>query len=69
MFSFSPLWKTLIDKNISKADFRKECNIPKQTYTDMNKNKYVSLKTINKICTFLNCNISEVIEFIPDNEN
>lgn len=68
MFSYNPLWKTLIDKNMSKADFRKECNIPKQTYTDMNKNKFVSLKTIHKICSFLNCNIEDVIEFIPDGD-
>lgn len=68
MFLYNPLWKTLIDKNISKADFRKDCNIPKQTFTDMNKNKFVSLKTLNKICSFLNCKIEDVIEFIPDKD-
>ena len=68
MVSYNPLWKTLIDKNITKANFRKECNIPKQTFTDMNKNKFVSLRTINKICSFLNCKIEDVIEYIPDEE-
>lgn len=66
MISYNPLWKTLIDKNISKSKFRIECNISKQTYADMNKDKFVSLKTINKICKFLNCNISEVIEYIEE---
>lgn len=66
MISYKPLWKTLLDKNIKKSDFKKICNLSKQTYTDMNQNKFVSLKTINKICNCLNCNISDVIEFIPD---
>lgn len=69
MFSYNPLWKTLIDRNISKAELRKNCNIPKQTYTDMNKNKSVSLKTLNKICNYLNCEISDVMEFIPDSKD
>lgn len=68
MISYNPLWKTLIDRKIAKANFRKDCNIQKQTYTDMNKEKFVSLKTINKICNFLNCKIEDVIEFIPDKD-
>lgn len=66
MISYSPLWKTLIDKKISKSNFRVACNISKQTYADMNKDKFVSLKTINKICKFLNCNINDVIEYIEE---
>ena len=64
MISYSPLWKTLIDKNISKAKFRVDCNISKQTYADMNKDKFISLRTIDKICTFLNCDIKDVIEYV-----
>lgn len=66
MISYSPLWKTLIDKKIKKSDFRIACNISKQTYADMNKDKFVSLKTINKICKFLNCDIKDVIEYIDE---
>lgn len=66
MISYNPLWKTLIDKKINKAKFRIDCNISKQTYADMNKDKNVSLKTIDKICKFLDCKISDVIEYIKD---
>lgn len=64
MISYNPLWKTLINKKISKSNFRVDCNISKQTYADMNKDKFVSLRTIDKICDFLNCDISDVIEYI-----
>lgn len=69
MFSYNPLWKLLIDKNLSKTELRTSCNITKQTLADMNKNKYVSLKTLDKICKYMNCNISDVIEYIPNKED
>lgn len=64
MISYNPLWKTLIDKNISKTKFKADCNLAKQTYTDMNQNRFVSFKTIDKICYYLNCDICDVIEHI-----
>ncbi len=66
MISYDPLWKTLIDKKMSKAEFRKKCNIAKQTYADMNNDKYISLRTIERICLFLNCSISDVIDITND---
>ena len=69
MISYNPLWKTLIDKHISKPTFRKDCNIQKQTYADMNNDKFISLRTIDKICDFLQCNIEDVIEHVPSNQN
>lgn len=68
MFSYNPLWKTLIDRNMNKTDLGKKCHLTKQTIADMNKNKYVSLKSLDRICKNLNCNISDIIEYIPDNE-
>lgn len=68
MFSYAPLWKTLIDKKMNKTDLRNTCNITKQTIADMSKNKYVSLKSLDKICKHLNCNIYNIIEYIPDEE-
>ena len=68
MIIYNPLWKLLIDKGLSKADFRNMCNISKQTLTEMNKNNAISFKTINRICNTLHCGISDVIEHIPDNE-
>lgn len=64
MISYSPLWKLLIDKGLSKSDFRKLCNISKQTLTEMNKKNNISLNTIDRICNTLDCNISDVIEHI-----
>lgn len=68
MFSFNPLWKTLLDKNMNKTDLLKSANLTSQTIADMGKNKFVSMATLNKICNTLKCDISDVIEYIPDND-
>ncbi len=64
MINYNPLWKLLIDKGISKSEFRNLCKISKQTLTEMNKNNNISLNTIDRICNILDCNIADVIEHI-----
>lgn len=66
MISYNPLWKLLIDLNKNKSDLRLDCNLTKGTIADMGKNKYVSLQSIERICKAYNCNISDIIEYIPD---
>lgn len=63
MFSYAPLWKQLIDKNITKTEFRKKLKFGTNTLATMNKNGYVSLKLLDEICTELNCKIEDIIEF------
>ncbi len=66
MSFFNPLWKSSIDKNIGKTQFEKDCDLQNQNYPDMNKNKYVSMSTLDRICDNLQCNMADVIKFIPD---
>lgn len=68
MFSYNPLWKTLLDKNMNKTELLKRANLTSQTIADMGKNKFVSMSTLNKICNILHCDISNVIQHFPDNE-
>ena len=68
MFSYNPLWKTLVDKNMNKTDLMNITHLSSQTIADMGKNKYVSMSTLDKICNTLNCDISNVILHVPDNE-
>lgn len=63
MFSYSPLWKQLIDRNITKTEFRKELKFGTNTLATMNKNGYVSMELLDKICLHLNCKIEDIIEF------
>lgn len=65
--SYKKLWKILIDKDMKKKDLQSKANISWTTITKMSKNEKVSLDMLMKICKALDCNIGDVIEFVPDN--
>lgn len=65
-FTFNPLWKTLIDRNMTKEDLRLGIKTSPSTIAKMGKNEYVSLDVIDRICNYLDCEISDVIEHVKD---
>lgn len=66
--SYKKLWKLLIDHDMKKKDLAKAANISNYTITKMSKGENVTIEILGKICTALNCNIDDIMEFIPDNE-
>lgn len=68
MFSYKPLWKTLIDKEINKTQLKEKINSSSRTITTMANNEYVAMSVLDKICNELNCEISDVIEHVKNKE-
>lgn len=66
MISYKPLFKLLIDRNMTREDLRKPLSMSHATIAKMGKNEYVSLEVIDKICNYLNCRIEDVIEHVKD---
>lgn len=64
--SYNKLWKLLIDKKMSKADLRKEAGIAPNTMTRLRRDEEVTLSVLSKICSTLNVNIGDVMEFMPE---
>lgn len=60
-FSYKPLWKLLIDKEMSKKSLMDLTGISKSTLDKMHRGEYVALEVINRICSNLHCDISDVI--------
>lgn len=65
-FNFNPLWKLLIDKGMTKTKLAEKIGISKSTLAKMGKNEYVSMEVIDRICNYLDCKISDVVEHIKD---
>lgn len=61
--NYSRLWKLLIDKNLNKTALREMAGISTGTLAKLGKNEYVSTEVLEKICTVLDCEIGDVIEF------
>lgn len=66
--SYKPLWKTLIDRNMTKRQLRLQAQLTTNHIANMGKGEHISMATLIKICETLNCDITDVIELIPDNE-
>ena len=62
--SYKKLWKLLIDHDMKKKDLAKAANISNYTITKMSKGENVTVEILGKICTALNCNIDDIMEFI-----
>ena len=60
--SFSPLWKTLIDRQMSKTELRTTAGLSRTTITKMGKDESVTLDVIVRICQALDCAIYDVVE-------
>ena len=64
--SYKKLWKLLIDYDMKKKDLAKAANISNYTITKMNKGENVTVETLGKICSVLDCKIDDILDFIPD---
>lgn len=64
--SYKPLWKLLIDRDMTKKALMKKTGISKSTIDKMGRSEKVSLDIIERICCNLNCNISDVIEHVSE---
>lgn len=65
MFSYKPLLKLLIDKNMTKTQLREQLGISMATLAKISKNEYISMKVLDDICNLLHCKIGDVIEHQP----
>lgn len=66
MITFEPLWETLKRKNISQYVLIKEYGVSTGTLDALRKNRSITMNTLNDLCNLLDCDISDVIRFIPD---
>lgn len=62
--SYKKLWKLLIDKDIKKKDLIARANVSPATITKMGKNGHVTTEVLLKICTALDCDISDIMEIV-----
>lgn len=66
MITFEPLWTTLKRKGISQYALIKQYGVSTGTLDALRKNRSVTLNTLNDLCNILQCEISDVIKFVPD---
>ena len=66
--SYNKLWKLLIDKKMSKADLRKAAGLAPNTMTRLRRDQEVTMAVLYKICTGIDANVGDVLDFLPDSD-
>jgi DNA-binding Xre family transcriptional regulator len=65
--SYKKLWKLLIDRDMKKKDLQQAASISSTSITKLGKNENVNTEILQKICVALQCDISDIMEIVPDN--
>ena len=68
-FSYKPLWKLLIDYDMSKKDLMKATDISKSTMDKMGRGEQVSMEIIDRLCNYFECKVEDVIQHCYDKED
>jgi len=66
--SYNKLWKLLIDRRMNRSQMRKAADISTFTLAKLGKDEKVSMAVLERICDVLNCNIGDVMDFLPDED-
>jgi len=64
--SYNKLWKLMIDRSLNKSELRALTGIGTNTLAKLSKNQPVSMEVLLKICSRLDCDISDICEFIKE---
>jgi len=64
--SYKKLWKMMIDKNLSKTELTRLAGISTNAMAKLGRDEDVRVKTLEKLCTSLDCKLDDILEFVPD---
>lgn len=62
MIDFSPLWKTMRERQITQYQLLKN-GIDNKTLDALKKNKNITLLTLEKLCNIIGCTPNDIVEF------
>lgn len=66
--SYNKLWKLLIDKNMKKMELLEAVEMSPNTLAKLGRNEDVSMDVLRRICEYLECDIGDIMEMIPEKE-
>ena len=66
--SYKKLWKLLIDREMMKKELTEQAGISTASIAKLGKNENVNTEILLKICTALKCDVSDIMEVVPDKE-
>lgn len=59
---YKKLWILLLERKITKPQFRGLLKLSSATMTKLNKNELVSMEVLVRICKLLDCDFGDIVE-------
>ena len=60
--SYKPLWKLLIDRDISKAQLREIADVSASTMSKLSNGSNAAIAILSKICNALDCELRDSVD-------
>ncbi len=68
MISYKPFYETLYKKNMTEYALIFKHGIPANTLHRMKHNEAITTKTLDVLCTVLDCSVSEILEYVKQED-
>lgn len=65
MISYMPFYETLNRKDVTEYALIFKHGIPANTIQRMKHGKAITTKTLDALCSILDCSVSDILEYIP----
>lgn len=66
MISYAPLWKTMKRRKASTYTLQVKHHISSSTVRRLKAGESVSTNTLDALCAILECDLSGIVEYVPD---
>ena len=64
--SYKKLWVKLVELDKKKTELAKKAGISSASVAKLGKGANITTDVLLKICEYLNCDISDIVEVVPD---
>ena len=65
-WSYEKLWKRIEEYGINKSKLRDEAGFRSATLSRLSHNEPVNMAILARICGYLNCNIGDIVDYVPE---
>lgn len=65
-YSYNRLWKLLIDRGLAKTELKSIAGVSTNIIAKMGKNEPISMESLAKITTTLQCGLDDIVELKAD---
>lgn len=69
MISYAGLWKVMKERGVTQYALIHKYHVSPAQITRLKRNESVSTHTIEVFCKILNCEVADIMKYVPDGES